>query len=471
VTPSGLEREARLAAVLGASPELAAYERWLAERRGPAAAASEARRDYLFLEDRPRFEPRRDDVCVVLPAVEVRHRGDGAALEVPSGEGRVATIAVDGVVRDDLRRALLAIDGARTLLEARWEAGLPPEVFARVLRAAFGLVVLAPRAIAALEARASCVEVVRHPSSPYAIERPYWENAADVREREIARRDALRAGGERFLRALRELHVTQLMGASLDRFYRPASPASAVAVDPGAFARDAQIVVERAGAPVALIAGLRVLAPPPLGPRAFRLLAEALGDPTAADDAGRRHEDAGLPWGRVVRGRGDGDEEPRAWFLPPRPIDERHLEALAGALGEAHDAADRGDREGAIAAAARLHARFVRLHPFRCANQSVAMALANAVVARVAGRGIPHLALDHLALRLAPEAYERAFARAVAAHGGGPAEPAARLAAARSAARAALALGDRLAAATDDGAARALVAGSPEAARAALLAE
>jgi hypothetical protein len=46
-------------------------------------------------------------------------------------------------------------------------------------------------------------------------------------------------------------------------------------------------------------------------------------------------------------------------------------------------------------------------------NQSVAMGLVNAVLRDAFGAGIPHLVLDHLALRLSLPAYEGAFARAV----------------------------------------------------------
>lgn len=457
--------DVRLERLLSSSPELAAYERWLEARRRAAGAD---RRDYLFLEDRPRFEPRREDVCVVLPGIEVRAHQGATAIAIPAGPGRTARVDVPGAGRDEVRRALAAIDGERTLLEARWESGLGPDAFGKVLRATFGLVVLAPRAVGDLEARVPCVEVVRHPSSPYAVERGYWENAADVSAGELARRDALRAGGERFVRALRELHVLQLLGADLDRFYQPASPASLVAVDPGSFARDAQAIVERPGAPLVLLSGLRVLAPAPLGVRAFQLLAASVGDPGASDDAGRPVTDAGLPWGRVARARGDGDDAPRTWFLPPRPIDEGHLGALAAALIDGHAAADAGDAAGAIAAAGRLHARFVRLHPFRCANQSVAMALVNAIVRRVAGAGIPHLLLDHLALRLSPEVYPRVFARAVATYATAGLDPAARLAAIRAGTRAAMALGEKLSPLGDDGA-RDLARSEVDAARAALL--
>ncbi len=62
---------------------------------------------------------------------------------------------------------------------------------------------------------------------------------------------------------------------------------------------------------------------------------------------------------------------------------------------------------------ARLHWSFVRLHPFKTANQCLAMSLVNHLLWQLHGAGIPHLVLDHLALRLSRNAYERAFARAL----------------------------------------------------------
>jgi len=60
----------------------------------------------------------------------------------------------------------------------------------------------------------------------------------------------------------------------------------------------------------------------------------------------------------------------------------------------------------------------VRLHPFRAANQSLAMSLVNFVLTEL-GRteglglgGMPHLILDHLAHRLGEIAYSEVFALA-----------------------------------------------------------
>src|SRR5690606_39249377 len=96
------------------------------------------------------------------------------------------------------------------------------------------------------------------------------------------------------------------------------------------------------------------------------------------------------------------------WFCPPRPITEAHLEAL-------FDAWRAGDWAG-------FHWRFVRLHPFRCGNQSLAMGLVNARLPV----GLPHLLLDLWALRLTRAAYTALFDRAVA-HWAIAGDPTARL--------------------------------------------
>src|SRR5690606_37922556 len=80
-----------------------------------------------------------------------------------------------------------------------------------------------------------------------------------------------------------------------------------------------------------------------------------------------------IPWGEIVIARSERDAGFGPWFCPPRPITEAHLEAL-------FDAWRAGDWAG-------FHWRFVRLHPFRCGNQSLAMGLVNARLPV----GLPHL--------------------------------------------------------------------------------
>lgn len=375
-------------AVSAIPPAHAAYQRWLAGR------PPRARGDYLFLDDRPRFEPRREDRVAPMDGLEVVAHEAGAALVV--GDTR---LPVPGVEVEPATRLLAAMDG-RTLVEVGWEA--EGDALPRLLRAAFGRVVFAPEAVATLEARAPGVEVQRFPASPYAIERSYWRNVADVRA-EVARLDHDFWGG------LRGLHVVLLLGRDLDSFYRPASPIAEGGVDPG---RLLWAPVRRAGA--VYFDGPRVRAAPLPHVAIIRALVEGVGDEEAL--APRAVEEAGLPWGEVAMARGERDAEEGAWFFPPRPILPAHEVAVEEAWRRAQRAEDPLDD------LADLHWRFVRLHPFRAGNQSLAMALIHARL----GRGFPHLVLDAWALRLRREPYRAVFRRA-RARWSGAGEGAARL--------------------------------------------
>jgi hypothetical protein len=97
-------------------------------------------------------------------------------------------------------------------------------------------------------------------------------------------------------------------------------------------------------------------------------------------------------------------------------VRREHWLALRTSLAAAERAARAADRASTVEALARFHQNFVRLHPFHCGNQSLAMNLVNGVLCRALGAGMPHLMLDHLAFRLSPVAYARVFRRAVDAY-------------------------------------------------------
>jgi len=386
----------RIAAVLDHPHELTAYQRWLDERR---SARRGAPRDYLFSEDRPRFEPRKDDVVVAVPHLRAKPRGGGCRLV-----GRGIDLPVDGVSVEQASRLLEAMDGKRCLLEVRWTAKVDAEAMGRFLRATFGRVVLAPQAVAALEARLSGAELVRFPTAPYAIERPYWENMIAVRERAVGPVPA----HEDFARWLRTLHVVALMGPALDRFYMPASPIADRVVAPGAFFVDGTRLLEtRAG--TIYLDGPRVKVPLLGGEGYHRALAASVDDDEALAPTRHFISSSGLGEGRIVTARSERDDQPVPMFLPPRPLTPDHLEALRDAL----EATRESRADAVVRACARFHRLFVRLHPFHCANQSLAMNLVNAALGDRLGAGIPHLLLDHLALRFGDEAYEELFRRAV----------------------------------------------------------
>lgn len=355
-----------------------AYQRWLVS--SPRRAA----RDYLFLDERPRFEPRRGDVVVPAEGLTVEEV-DGAAALVVEG----TRLPVPGVAPEVARRLVGAMDG-RMLVEVGWEG--EGDALARLLRGGFGRVLFAPEAVSALEARCPSVEVQRFVSSPYAVERAYWGNVASVRAA-VEHLDT--ADEARFWTALRGLHVVLLLGADLESFYRPASPIADEGVAPGRLLRTHPRVVEGATGAVYLD-GPRVNARLLPHEAVARAIFESVADPAAS-------EAPDVPgWGRVVAMRGERDAAVGPWFLPPRPIEREHLAAIHDAWRRARAAPDPSD------ALADLHWAFVRLHPFRAGNQSLVMALVHACL----DAGFPHLLLDSWALRLRREPYREVFRRA-----------------------------------------------------------
>ncbi len=420
--------EMQLQAILAVPPALAQYECWVQQSPRPST-----NRDYLFSEPRPRFEPRKHDVLVCMPGLEVV---DGKAGALVRCAQPAVQLEVDGVVASDVRRLLRCMDGSRCLLEALWDSDTKPEALAAVLRSTFGRVVFAPSAVEALENRLSGTEIVRFPCPPYAIERAYWENMADVRERLLQSESALGLGIQRFVELLRELHVVTVMGRNLDSFYRPASPGADRMVGPGQLLLEAPRCKKRSSARdsagqgthngpyhaahtksgsgasrYVFLDGPRVNVSLVGGDAWHVAVSSSLGDAEALG-AERTFEEDQLSFGRFVLARADKDDRDAPWFLPPRPILDAHFDWLLTHYLTAWRAAD-SERETAIAHLARFHQGFVRLHPFHCANQSLAMNMVNAVLARAVGGGIPHLLLDVFALRLSADAYEKLFRRAV----------------------------------------------------------
>lgn len=451
----------RAASIARVPPELFEYQRWLAGER--KRKAPRRGRDYLFAEPEPRFEPRKEDVVVPLGSLEVRRKGGQVRLHSPAA---AASLELDGVSQDEATRLIAAIDGQRSLLEVGWEAEVEPVVLARFLRAAFGRLLLAPAAVVELERQLSGVEIVRFPCAPYGIDRPYWENMIALRRWFETQGADLGAPG-RFASLLGELHVIALMGRSLRSFYKPASPVADRTVAPGSFFEEA-VRLERTETMTIFLDGPRVNASFVGGRGYHDALYDSLGDPAALGPE-RSFEQDGLAWGELIHARSQKDDGPGPWFCPPRPIEPAHLGALQEDLQGALAAARAGRPALAARRAARFHQRFVRLHPFHCANQSLAMSLVNAVLAGSHGAGMPHLLLDHLALRLSTDAYQRLFARAVAAYVVVEPNPARRLSVLDERARASFDLIRGLAAADSSTARRRLVSAHPEAARNALV--
>jgi hypothetical protein len=328
--------------------------------------------------------------------------------------------------------------------------------------------VFAPAAVEGLERALSGSEITRFPSSPYGIARPYWENMVDVRraiEHELER--AL-TDVEHAVAFLRELHVIATMGASLDSFYKPSSPVSDDGVAPGALWNVPARTINTAAGTL-FVSGPRAKVSALAGDLYHRLVYAQVGDPDASDPARGFADDDGLDWGRVLVARAAHDERFADWYCLPRPLEARHFERLFAELREALTAAERGDGPAAVERAGRFHWRYVHLHPFRCANQCLAMNLVNYVLGRVLPSGIPHLVLDQFALRLRMAQYARLFARAVAGYATGEPNPAQRYAVLREKRRLSFSAMQRVGHAKSEVDARAVLRAHPDEAAAALL--
>lgn len=390
--------------------EVLEYLAWLRQQPSSREAAG----SYLFDEPKVRFSVAERDLLVTDADVVVHGAANELALSTPRSASPVVVPGLGEPERAAVARVLASLDGQQPLAVVR--AGLTTaeaRVLDALLGAAFGLLIFAPLALLAAERAISGVEVTRFPGSPYEVARPYWTNMGAVR----AASDALFAAlddDSRFTRELRTLHVTLLMGEDFQTYYQPASPISSGRAAPGRFMFTAPEVIDGAAGSV-FVAGPRVSAAPVGGARYHQVLCQSLGEVEAPLPSHFRSPD-GLDWGRRVLARAAGDPAPAPWFCPPRPIRPEHLRALRESLASADARARSADPSSCLRPLAAFHQAFVRLHPFHCGNQSLAMNLVNRVLNRALGAGMPHLILDHLACRLSPDAYARVFRRAAEAY-------------------------------------------------------
>ena len=443
--------------------EVLEYLAWLRQQPSTRENAS----SYLFDEPAVRFRVTEVDVLVCERDLQVEVAPSGslrlASSRAPAG------VVIDGLgaaERELVRGVLGALDGNAPLATLRAELGAAAQrVLDRLLSAAFGKLIFAPLSILEAERAISGVEITRFPGSPYEIGRSYWKNMGAVRACSDALFEAL-GDDATFERELRKLHVIALMGVDLQNYYQPASPISSGRAAPGRLMRTPVELVESREATV-FVSGPRVNAAPVGGAHYLTLLYASLDEPEAALQR-RFVDETGLDWGRVVTARAAEDASPGDWFCPPRPLLADHFRALRGSLERAQRAGA-ADRSACVRALAAFHRDFVRLHPFHCGNQSLAMNLVNRVARAAFGAGLPHLLLDHLAFRLSPEAYARVFARAIEAYVDPQPTPAARYLRLASNRTRTFALVRQLAAAPSLDGARDLVRADPVAAKLLLL--
>lgn len=365
---------------------------------------------YLFDDPKSRFDIEDADVLITDAELDVRIEGDRLRLTSPRAPTGILLDGVRTSDRDAVLELLSLLDGQRCFAEARALAKVDRPTMDAVLAQASGTYLFAPLAVSSNERAISGIEITRFPGSPYEIARPYWKNMAAVRAR-LGELDAALHDDELFLGQLRELHVVALMGDDLQTYYQPASPISSHRASPGRLMRTATELVETAQGCL-ILKGPRVNASLVGGARYHELLYLSVNEPEAASPR-RFVGPEGLDWGRLVRGKAASDPAVQDWFCPPRPIRSAHVRMLRERLAAARTASQQPDRLGCIDALAAFHQSFVRLHPFHCGNQSLAMNIVNRVLVQWLGAGIPHLMLDHLALRLSAPAYATVFRRCV----------------------------------------------------------
>lgn len=390
--------------------EVLEYLAWL--RQQPSSR--ESSRGYLFDEPEVRFAVAEADVLVSDAGARFSVSGGALKLSSPRAPDGVLLAGVSESQRGAALGVLGMLDGTLPLaaVRARLSAEAAP-LLEPLLKAAFGKLVFAPLAVLDAERSIPGLEITRFPGSPYEVARPFWKNMAAVRSRSGPIFDALH-DDERFLCELRKLHVIALMGDDLTTYYQPASPISSGRAAPGRLMLTRAELLETPGETL-FLSGPRVHAALLGGARYHQMLYQTLGEPEAGSARDFR-DDAGVHWGRLWQARAATDAAAAPWFCPPRPIVPDHVRALRESLAAALRAAGAADRSGCIRALALFHRYFVRLHPFHCGNQCLVMNLVNGVASRALGAGLPHLMLDHLALRLSPAAYVRVFQRAIDAY-------------------------------------------------------
>jgi len=342
-----------------------------------APAGSEAESTVGTPGDPERHVIDREDPIVLAPGTRVERDGDTLVFSSTLGRVTIAGPAVAWAAR-----LVEVVDGRRPVWEVRRILGPTPASYWPVLTQLAGTIVrVSPELVERLERALPGAEISRFPRSPYAIQRNYWRNQIHVRELISSGLTAAVASGAAFVEFLRELHLAAIVGEDLATFYRPESEIANVRLEPGA------LYEERP----------RIWAPEPERARFLDTLSALHGDGSGAGP----ERFAVVPgWAGLC-------------YFPPRPLTDGHFDALAEPLRAALAGTDPATT---LEALARFHARFVRLHPFACVNQSLAMNLVNHLLRRSHAGYLPHLLLDYCAMALSEPSYARLLATAVREH-------------------------------------------------------
>jgi hypothetical protein len=361
-----------------------------------------------------------DDQLVIPNTLTVEQSSEGARVRIA---GQAQYVPIPGVKREEADSLIAALHCRPAAIELPSASAVAAETCERFVNLGFGRFVFAPASLERLESQAHAAEIVRFAGSPYELVRNYWRNVGELNQ-EIGRSLAISRSSAAFLDWLRTLHVQLLMGNDLRTFYCPSSPLARRHAEPGAlYHTPSRTLMTRSGQ--FLLDGPRVNASTIGGPRYHALLDRSLGLQVKAGGS-RAFGSSEINWGNLVVGRSRAETQSREWYLPPRPIVDGHWDALFRAWASALESIERQDAAGGTAHLGRFHWYFVHLHPFTCANQSLAFAIVNWGLNRLVGSGIPHLILDQLALRHDCTDHGRLFARAVSNWTTNESEPAVR---------------------------------------------
>jgi hypothetical protein len=391
-----------LEAILRVPSVLFEYQTWLAES---SAAVND---DYLFYQSKVRFEPHDADRLAVPNTLVVLSLGKDAGVQISE---HLPAIRIPSIPRKLVDQVIAALREQPHYVELPLISGVTISQIEQVLRVGFGRFIFAPGALQDLETQACAAEIVRFPSSPYEIVRNYWQNLG-VLCTEVKRAGNTSLDASAFTTWLRGMHAMLLLGGDLCTFYCPASPIARRRAAPGTlYHHSTETVSTNLG--TFIVKGLRIKVSQVGGERYHAIVHQSL-EARTPELNWHQIADKGIPWGSIISARSRSEITACDWFLPPRPMLDTHWDELQSAWAKAVDATTGADEVTCVQQLARFHWCFVHLHPFACANQSLAFGLVNSLLNQVKSCGIPHLVLDHMALRLDCESYIRLFARAVA---------------------------------------------------------
>lgn len=344
-----------------------------------------------FFQQENKFTVRVEDVPCLRTQVKLNNGGDICTIESDDGE----TVELNEVDFPFVQQFIQSIDGQLSIDEIACICQQQRVSTLRLAQRLVGRVIIFPQSVQALEQRISGVEICRIPLSPYQIDRNYWQNMADVRE--LIEQGLFDASNhqEDFQRFLKALHITASMGQQLDCFYIPQRRIEEDHMMPGAYLPYAP-VVERIGENDLFLT----------------VASYFFNDNMRLEQGAPLIDDNNIHWGTLATYLKDGQKVD--YFRSPRPLIDAHFDSLRLDILRALEKGDSADGDiGRFArvawAAADFHQKFVRLHPFGCINQSLAMNIVNYMLKTQLNLVLPHLNLDFCALEFSQHDYRQYF--------------------------------------------------------------